>query len=223
MIKNITIMLIMLLMIGCNTTKKEESTSLLGVVYDYKSNPVNSANIKFTNNNNVIEVTTDIDGKFFLPELDFGEYKVDVTAEKCSTTTTNVNHFNSENILIIRLNTYDDLLLKFKDLVLLGDYELAKTIIPQIEEIDLKDVSYQYIKSIYLIETGSYEEAESILKELELKTLGEAYISILLADLYQYHLKDNSLAIKYLKKYLSREYTLKESNRLKELLNVEVN
>lgn len=219
----IILILSIFFVMGCNTTKKEISKSLLGVVYDYKSNPVNNARLKFIQDENVIELTTDIDGKFLIPELDFGEYSVEVKAERCSTTKISASHYDSQNVLIIRIHSYDDLLLEFKDLIITKDIELAKTLISKIDEIDSEDVYYNYLKSIYLIESADYSGAEELLKKLELKTQGEAFVSLLLADLYEYHMSNKDLAVKYLKKYLNREYTLNESNRLKELLNEEIN
>lgn len=221
--KFVLILFALTIFFSCTTTNKDFSKSLLGVVYDYKGDPVNSAQVKISVLDKNVEVTTDIDGKFLIPELEFGEYPVEVSAFKCSTTKTSVNHFNSQNVLIIRIHTYDDLILKFEELLFNEDLELAEILIPQIEEIDSTDIYYKYLKSIYLTETGDFNSAEAILKDLETETLGETYISLLLADLYEYHLDNKELAIKYLKKYLNREYTLKESNRLKELLDETLN
>lgn len=223
MIKKLLIFILILFTFSCKTTKDELNTSLLGVVYDYKSNPINSAKLKFTKEEFELEVSTDIDGKFLIPELDFGEYQVQITADNCSDAFTSVNHLNSQNVLIIRIHSYDDLVLKFKDSILSKDIEVAKDLIPKIESIESGDIYYNYLKSMYLIETEQYTDAESLLKEIEIKSQGEAFICLLLADLYEYHLDNKELAIKYLNKFLNKEYSELENNRLKELLNEETN
>lgn len=221
MIKKLLIPVLILFVFSCKTTKEEINTSLLGVVYDYKSNPVNSAKLKFTKEDFEMEVSTDIDGKFLIPELDFGEYNVQITADNCSEALTTVNHLNAQNVLIIRIYSYDDLILKFKDSLVSKELDIAKNLIPQIESIEKGDIYYNYLKSIYLIENEQYTEAESLLTSIETKSQGEAYISLLLADLYEYNLDNKELAIKYLNKFLNKEYSELENNRLKELLNEE--
>lgn len=220
MIKIVKISVLLLLLTGCNTTKEEISTSLLGVVYDYKSNPVKSASVNLKNSDHEYRVSTDIDGKFMVPDMEFGDYKVEVLSKGYKVTTTEMSHLDSQNVLIIRIFSYDDLLLRFNNQIRTKEYNFAGRTMVEIEKIDKKDIYYNYLKSIYLIETGEYKEAETLLLDLEERTMGEAYIYLLLADLYQYNLNNSKKAVFYLKRFLNREYTINETNRLKELESV---
>lgn len=211
------VLLIILILTGCRTTPEEISTSLLGVVYDYKSNPLKSASIILKNEKEEYKVSTDIDGKFMVPDMEFGEYEVTVECKGYKTTTTTMSHLDSQNVLIVRVYSYDDLLLKLQEHIGANEMDMASKAIESIEDIRTDDIYFNYLKSIYYIERGDYDYAESTLLKLEERSSGEAYISLLLADLYEYNLNNKKLAIYYLKRFLNREYTLTESNRLKEL------
>lgn len=223
--KKILILLVLLPIISCRSTEVNErlTKSLLGVVYDDKSNPIQGAALLFKSNEDedfTLTVTTDIDGRFLIPELDFGLYSVEVTAPNCTPTKTEVNHFNFENVLIIKLLTKNDLIDQFKRQLFNKNLEFAKSKMEQIENIDSDDLYYNYLKSIYLIETDKYKDAESLLLKLIADSEGDPYVNLLLADLYQYHLMDNDKALKYLKLYIKQLYTEREYKRIKELESV---
>lgn len=225
--KIILLITILTLIFSCKSTgmvnNPGSSNSLLGVVYDNKSNPIQGAIVEFSDGDIETEnvtVTTDIDGKFYVPELPFNHYKVVVSANNCSPTNTSIDHFDNENVLIVKIASYNDLILYFQEHINSKNLELAQKKMVQLEEINKEDIYYNYLKSMYYIESGNYTDAESILISMIDKTEDAAYVNLLLADLYQYHLLDNSKAYLHLTRYLNKEYSEKEAQRVKELESV---
>ena len=220
--KSLIITTLILLVLSCKTTQvKDESlsNSLLGVVYDNKSNPIQGSQLIFKQVDSKFElrVSSDIDGKFFIPELEFGSYILNISAKNCTPTTLNIDHFDIENVLIIKISTFEDIITELKENIVTKDLTLAKANIDKLEDINPKDVYFSYLKSIYYIEGDDYINSEKILLNLISRTNNDPYVNLLLADLYQYHIKDNNKAIKYLTYFLNKEYTEKETLRLKEL------
>lgn len=224
--KMILILSVITILLSCESTdmnKPGNSNSLLGVVYDNKSNPVHGAVVTFYKEGEKEDstvVTTDIDGKFYASELPFDRYNVDVHAPECAPTFTTVDHFDIENILIIKIASYDDLIDLFQEHINSDNLELAEKKMNQLEQIDSKDIYYNYLKSMFLIKTEKYNDAEFILLGLIERTEDSAYVNLLLADLYQYHLTDNNKAYYYLNRFLKIEYSEKEAQRAKELESV---
>lgn len=224
--KKLLILIPLLLLISCKTKEVKDtqlSNSLIGVVYDNKSNPVQGAKLFFTpvgGNSPIITVSTDIDGKFLVPSLEFGEYAVNVTAKDCSDLETTVDHRDIENVLIVKVSTKEDLIDLFKKHLFNKNIDLAKEKMDQIEQIDSEGLYYNYLKSMYYIEAEMFENAEELLLSLVRESEDDPYVNLLLADLYQYHVMDNEKALKYLKRYIRSVYTDKEANRIKELEDV---
>ncbi len=224
--KKLIFILLTACLLSCKSTDVKISgisNSLLGVVYDYKSNPIQGATLTFIcdiDETFVLNVTTDIDGKFFIPELDFGLYSVSVKAKGCAPSETVVDHFDIENVLILRVSSFDDLTALFKEGINNKDLEKAEKNRSLLEEIDNKDPYYRFLKSIYFIETEEYKKSEEMLLGLLSNTENYPYVNLLLADLYQYYLEDRNSAIKYLNRFLQQEYRENESIRVKELESV---
>lgn len=183
--KKITIAVIVLCLLGCKSTEVDNNgltNSLFGVVFDKKSNPVQNAVLTITADNlRVIKVTTDIDGRFFIPELEFGHYIIEVKAYRSQFTTADIDHFDIENVLIIRVPTFEDLITDME--LLLRDNQLINIehVIVELEKIDFEDVYFNYLKAIYLIKTDEKDKAREIL--LSINDRNYKYINILLEDI----------------------------------------
>lgn len=224
--KKLAIIILTISIISCKSTEVENtqlSNSLLGVVYDNKSNPIQGARLLFTSSNDKrfkLSVTTDIDGKFLVPEIEFGDYNIEVTSNNCSPTRTKIEHRDIENVLIIKVFTKVDQIDLFQKHIFNNNLELAKEKMKLIEDIDGDDQYYNYLKSIYYIESNMLSEAEDLLLKLVKSTEDDPHVNLLLADLYEYHILDNSKALLYLKKYIREIYTEKEAKRIKEIESV---
>lgn len=221
--KFVYILVISVLIISCKSTEVDNlslSNSLLGVIYDNKSNPVQNAKVIFFDNNEdeIAQITTDIDGKFFIPNLEFGNYQVLVTSEFIIDEEITLKHFDIENILIIKVSTFQDLLSKFEKSLYVNNFKASKNLMEDLEKTYSKEIYYNYLKAIYNIKINSYLEAELIL--LNLLNSKSTYVYLLLGDLYQYYLKNNDKALLYLKKALENEHNEKLEFRIKGINNV---
>lgn len=218
--KKIIFILITIVLLSCKSTEingYQISNSLLGVVFDKKSSPIQNAQITFNRleGEEVAVITTDIDGKFYIPEIEFGEYLVTIKSKNSAPITIEVEHYSIENVLIIRISTFEDLLTDLKEDLKEKDLEGAERNIIALEEINRDDIYFNYLEAIYFINNKSYPKAEALLQSIE--NSNQPYVFLLLADLYQYNLNNNKKAIKYIKKFLSKEYNDDVILRLKEL------
>lgn len=206
--KQIISLLIILLFLSCKTVdfgKNQEVSPLLGIVFDNKSDPVKNAKLTFTsleNKKNTFSSNTDINGKFLIPELEFGEYKISVIAKGYVTTETSIDHFSVENVLIIKMTSYDDLLTDLEKYLKIEELELATKTVKKLDQIDSRDQFYNYLKSIYFIKNDQPQKSEETLLSLAETSGGDPYVYQLLGDLYQYKLEDQEKAAYYHKRYI---------------------
>lgn len=166
--KKIFIIAIVLLS-GCKTTHIDQphiGTSLLGVVYDRRNNPVQNAVISITNSEREVVVTTDIDGRFFIPELEFSTYRAVISGAKTMELTVNFDHFDIENTLILRVSSFEDLIVSLEDNLREKTPKNCDNIIQALEAIDENDIYLLYLKSIYLIKRNNIRDARTILESI---------------------------------------------------------
>jgi hypothetical protein len=219
-------LILMVLFLSCKTNdvqNKQISKSLFGVVFDNKSNPIKHAVIKFRSkpeNRHILSVSSDIDGKFIVPELEYGLYLVSVSSTGSLSMEVEVDHYDVSNVLIIKISTFEDLIVKLEKGLKDKNYIHVEERIKQLEGIDGDDVYFNYLKAIFYINTGDYKKAEKILLHLIKKTGNEPFINLLLADLYQYYLEELNKSIIYLEHYADREFSEDVNNRIEELKGV---
>jgi len=219
--KKITYILLILLL-SCKTVEisdKEMGTSLLGVVFDNRNNPQQNVIVTISTLDDAIikSVNSDIDGKFFIPQLPYGKYKIEIKAQKSLPVITEFDHYDVENVLIIKTPTFYDLVAKLENSLKVDDLTSSQTTLEELMKLSPNDIYLQYLYAIYFIKNNDFAKAETIL--ISIKNNNYPYINLLLADLYQYHLSDNEKAAENLRIYLNSEYNQKEYERLKELEN----
>lgn len=159
------------------------TNSLFGVVFDKKSNPVQNALLSFktADGTEKVKIVTDIDGKFFIPEFEFGHYIVEVEAYRSRFTTAEIDHYDIENVLIIRVPTFQDLITDLELLLKENQLVNALQIMDELEKIDSEDIYFNYLKAIYLIKTEDIEKAREVLLSLDDRKY--KYVDILLEDI----------------------------------------
>lgn len=180
------LLILPILLLGCKSTPKVEEpigTSLLGVVYDGQSNPVLNAEVLISDMEDQLlrKAKTDINGKFYIDELPFAEYKVLVKAEKCIDSELVINHFDIENVLIVKVKTFEDMVATLEEYLKSSDWENVEELFSELESIDPEDIYTKYLKAIYFVKTDRNDEAIEILAPL--KKLNYKYINILLEDI----------------------------------------
>lgn len=184
--KEICILILLILTLACRSTHEGDrpiGTSLLGVLYDGRSNPVQNATLLIRNMKGQIiqTIKSDINGKFYLNELDFGDYRLEVKADRCIDTEVAINHYDIENVLIIRIKTFDDKVRELEKALKTEDYSLGKEHISELEKIDPTDIYFIYLKAIYLVKTDQLKSAKGVLQPY--KNRNYPYIDKLLEDI----------------------------------------
>lgn len=184
--KKLLITLLILITLGCKSTPEGDKTigtSLLGVIYDGRSNPVQNASLQIKNLDGELlqTIKSDINGKFYLNELPFNEYKFTIRADRVIETTIDVNHYDIENVLILRVKTFDDRVRDMENALKKQNWDLCQKYIKEIESIDDSDIYFTYLKAIYYVKTDKHEDAEFLL--LPYKDQNYPYIELLLEDI----------------------------------------
>ena len=87
------------------------------------------------------------------------------------------------------------------------------------EVINENDPYSLYIKSIYLYEKDEYSEAIVALEKIQKQGFKFPYVSLLMADIYEYKLGESENALVQLKKYMNLLNDTEVESRIKELDN----
>lgn len=182
--KYLYLLLLCLTVWSCKTSERSSiGTSLLGVVYDSRSNAVQNASITIKDlmGREVTSSRTDINGKFYIDALPFDRYITVVKADRSKQITVEIDHYDIENVIIIRLERYDDMLLTLEESLKKQDWESADYYIRELEQIAPVDVMFNFLNAIYLIKTGNIDEARELLQPYRYKNY--TYINKLLEDI----------------------------------------
>lgn len=221
--KKILLFIISLLLLSCKSTEVINvtlSNALIGVVFDNKSNPIQNVKVSFNTitGKEVAVITTDIDGKFYIPDLEFGTYSVTVISKTIPSSIITAEHYDIENVLIIKVSTYNDLLVDLEEAILIENVKKVDDLLNNLNSFYKDDLYFKYLKSIFYINNRDYIKAEELL--LTLTDSNNPYIYLLLADLYQYKIVDKLKALEFLNRCLDQEYNNELRTRIKELEDV---
>lgn len=225
---------------------KDGKAPLMGIVYDHEDVPLKDAlitivTLEVVNDSEevadsteevteslpeeeeeepeIITVRTDLNGRFLIPELSRGEHQFTVEKEGCETAVSIVTFTDVKQVLFIKLYTLDNLLVLAQDGLDRKNFKEAMDYLNRAEKIKNDDAFLHYLKAFAYIGQGEYINAETQLTNLVKEGNREPYILLLLADVYQYYLLDNTEAAMYLKEYLKFKKDKSNTERLKELEN----
>lgn len=218
--KTFRVILLISIVYSCNSINLDNfnlSNSLIGIVYDDNNEPIKNAKLHFKRSDKSEDyiIYTDIDGRFFIPELPFSEYIIVVTSKETLETTIIFDHFDVENVLIIQMSTFDNQLDLLKESLQVNEYKKSAQIINKIKNHYKTDIIFIYLEAFYYYKTDDYVKSEEIL--LLNQHYESHFIYLLLSDIYQYKLINNVKALEFLEKCNKDKFEI--SKRIEELKN----
>ncbi len=197
---------------GCRSVRKEfVSADLWGVVYDMDGQSV--AQVKVTE---VVEkdntrkekllAVSDVDGRFIIPRLDYGEHVFEFEAEGYEKHRGSIYFSKRGQILHTRLYTYYQLRRDLEDAITMEEWKEAEVFVERLSTMkQSSEREIVYYHAVILYKQGEYVQAANVL-QAHLGKLGRArdgvYAYLFLADIYEYAIGNYTGAAEYLEKAL---------------------
>ena len=179
-----------------------ESAPLYGMVYDYDNQTCTDVLIRV---NEEHETKSDINGRFVVTDLSRGNHQITAIKEGYETLTFSFNFTTRSQVLYIRMISFYQLLKNIeKELEAKNWYEV-ESLLERAEKIKTDDPIEQYLKAVYLNQTGQHDEAIQILRSILNQNYKEPIIYLTLSDIYFYKKNDIPNAIEYVEQYLKLE------------------
>lgn len=198
---------------SCTSARLQDSV-LNGVIFDSYNEPVSNASIYM---NDIKMTTSDVYGHFMITNMAPGyEYELKVIKKDYEDVVIRFSYENISQLAYVKLNSYKYYLEQAEYKVSEKNYEEALNLLDKVDLIVHNNVSCLYLRSIVYYKTGLYDQCIKILKNLEINNK-QPYFYLLLADCYEYGLKDFENAKVYLEKYLNIIYSKEIEDRFNNL------
>jgi tetratricopeptide (TPR) repeat protein len=198
---------------------KERTHTLYGMIYDRDNRPVNDVKIHV---NGAYKAASDIHGRFVIPNIKPNrEYHVSTEKEAHEKISMNIFHAGPSSVLYIHLFSADQLMAEAEQAIKKKDWLGAENFLTRAEDAGGGYVPIRYLRGILEFYKNRYAEALSILLELAEKEKSAPYLYLFIADIYQYYIKDQAEARKFLAQFLELRYDPEAEGRLKELQGME--
>lgn len=192
---------------SCATQQKMESTpsapTLLGMVYDHDNRPVADVEISIAG---TIRVRTDINGRFAIPEFEFGTYELVFHKTNHEDVHISLNYSDATFVLYVKMISAEQVLAEAEAELGQRHWSSARSCIDRALRLIPDDPSARYLDAVLTFRMGDTARAVTILQALLSGGYNEPYVHLFLADLYQYQLQKPQDAFTHLKAYLSLRY-----------------
>jgi len=217
-----------LLVLSCKTTEDPtdfEVSSLPGMIYDGDNRPCERVSLLVVKvlegeEKELYTVQTDINGRFILPNLDRGDYRIIAGREGYETLETDISYTSRTEVLYLKMFSQDQLLVLAADSFDLGRFDKALAFLLRSEKIDDANPRHLYTHSVFLYDRGEYDKALESLKKISSSGFDFPWVDLLVGDIYQYHLEEPQKALEALKRFSTRIDDGDVKTRIKELENL---
>lgn len=148
--------------------------------------------------------TSDINGRFILPDIEYGPHTIGLTKDGYESASIDFQFLNKTQVLYMKLASFNQLITLAEGSIKNKKWVEAERTLFRAGKIDGANPVLRYVRSVLAYKTENYEKAESFLKALLDEGYDEAYVHLLLADVYEFGLNDYEKAAMYLKTFLER-------------------
>lgn len=201
-----------IVLVSCKTGGEDhfiESSGLPGMIYDGYNKPCKNVQIQVYRlvddfGELLLAVESDINGRFTLPALKQGNYRIELYKEDHETLVKEINYSSPLEVLYMKMYSQDQILdmavqsLEERRIVRVENY------LKRSESIQSDDPYHLYVQSIYMYSIEDYEQSLEYLKALVHQGYLFPYVHLLMADIYQYHLHETIKALESLNLFLSQ-------------------
>lgn len=206
-------LLLILLSVGlffsCKSTEDPtlfESSNLPGMIYDGDNRPVERVlltTMKVTEKGEekLHIVETDINGRFTLPNLNRGDYKIIARKEGYESLTTEISYSSRTEVLYLKMYSQKQILDLAANALEQGRLAKTEKLIERSAGINKMQPGHLYFKAMYFYRKGDFKAALKPLDQILAAGYDFPWVYLLQGDIYQYHLKKNDKALEALRKF----------------------
>ncbi len=202
---------------GCRSSgsiRDFESAPLYGMVYDAHNQPCPGAQVLI---DEVPGPTTDINGRFVLPDLARGAHQIVVTKPDHETVTADVDFVDRTQVLYVKVFSVAQLLEQAEQALEERRDTAAFEFVERAAKVRASDPVVLYLKAVIRFRAGRGEEARVVLEQMLADGLRAPAVYLLLADVNEHALEDRGEAARHLEAYLSLVDDVGARTRLAEL------
>ncbi len=219
------IFILSLMILSCKSAPEGDFklSNLPGMIYDADNRPCGKVLISAWGDNKKGEeellyiVTSDINGRFTIPKLDRGHYRI--TAEKENFESIELDFYYSSRLEVLYLKIFSQ-----KQILNLATEALNERRFGKVEgylersgEVNPNDPYFLYLKAIFLYEKKNFSEALIPLEKIVEQGYKFPYVHLLIADIFEYELKQPENALIHLNEYINLIEDSEIILRIKEL------
>ena len=169
-----------------NVNSELEKSLLNGVAYSEEGLPLEGVSVTL---DNIANTKTDINGRFLFNSLFFGKHSL--TFEKDGYTK-DTQPFEYKPKLIrksifvkVKLFSANYLVREASILIKERKYDKVEKMLKQLEEIDMTDETYLFLKAVYFYNSDKFKESAKILEDLRENNRYNIYFSLTLLKVYE--------------------------------------
>jgi hypothetical protein len=219
-----------LLLLACKSKPEGyfESSNLPGMIYDADNRPCDKVLLSVWyiddegEENEVSQVRSDINGRFTIPNLQRGSYRILGEKEGYEKITSVFYYSSRLDVLYLKILSQKEILKSATEALYDRRFGKVEELLIRSETINSNDPNSLYLKAVFLFEKNLFEEALIPLQRIEEQGFKFPYVHLFMADIYQYELNQPLLALDQLKEYLNLLDDSELYFRMKELEEYEI-
>ncbi len=161
---NIIILILISVLTGCASAPKNFfPANLAGIIFDNYNNPVTGALVTVNSDK---EYTSDIDGRFIIPDLDSGKYHVSITKAGFETIETDIDFFDPKQVMYLKMSSLSFLKSAIEADIKKRDYVKAQQQLDRAFKIAEADPVLIYLAAVCSFYQGKYIDSQTYLNRL---------------------------------------------------------
>lgn len=193
-----------LLFASCASVSKRapltfKSATLFGMVYDHDNRECANVRLVLDGKDHS---TTDINGRFVLPDLAPGVHKLLATKAGYEPLEVVFDFSSPTQVLYLKMYSFDELLKQAELALGQEQWQLAQRYLKRAAGVTSHDAVLSYLYAILALKEKDYRGAARRLEALVASGTEDPSVYLFLADLYQYRLAKPALAVRALESYL---------------------
>lgn len=223
--------ILLLMVFSCKTNEDDESffesSDLPGMIYDSDNRPCDKVSIEAYaidvegNEEYIFTVSSDINGRFTLPGLSRSYYKIKAFREGYESISTDLYYSSRLDVLYLKIYSQKQILTQATDLLEQRRFGNVEELLIRSHGVNSLDPYHLYLYAVFLYEKENYSEALISLVQVVDQGYRFPYVHLLMADIFQYKLNDNTHALEQLNRYVNLYDDSEVVVRIKELENNE--
>lgn len=193
-----------LLLASCAGVSKRDplafkNAPLLGMVYDHDNRECPNVHLVVDGKDHA---TTDINGRFILPNLTSGVHKLLATKSGYEPLEVSFDFTSPTQVLYLKVYSFDELLKQAELALRQEQWQVGQGYLHRAAAVKSHDVVLSYLEAILAFKKKEYGGAAHRLEALVASGSQDPSVYLFLADLYQYRLARPAAAVRALESYL---------------------